>query len=75
MGKKKVNVTVHSKEGTEQVELEVDEELLEPVEDFWCECTEETESHYWPDEFDDEGKRTSKHHWTCATCGLVKQIG
>lgn len=46
------------------------------IEDFWCECEEETESEFHDDEFDSEtGERVSKHHWTCRSCGKVKQIG
>lgn len=30
---------------------------------------------FWDDEFDEEGNRTSKHHYTCVKCKKVVQIG
>jgi len=75
MAKKKVNVTVTDKDGTRIVELDLDEELLQPIEDYWCECEEPGEMEFWPDEFDDAGERISKHHYTCKRCGKVTQVG
>ena len=75
MAKKKTKITVIQDGKSEEIELEVDEELLKPVDDFWCACPKPTDSEYWPDEFDDEGKLVSKHHWTCVVCGQVTQIG
>ena len=45
--------------------------------DGWCTCppNEDRDATYVPDEYDDAGKRTSKHHWTCNTCGGVRQVG
>ena len=75
MAKKKTKITVIQDGKCEEVEMEVDEELLESVEDFWCRCETQTDSEYFPDEFDDEGKLVSKHHWRCVVCGQVTQIG
>jgi hypothetical protein len=75
MAKKKTKITVIQDGQCEEVELEVDEELLQPVDDFWCTCEKQTESQYWPDEFDEAGRLVSKHHWSCLACGRVTQIG
>ena len=45
--------------------------------DEWCTCppNEDRDATYVPDEYDADGKRTSKHHWTCNTCGGIRQVG
>lgn len=40
------------------------------AEKFWCRCGNPSgETNYHPD------THNSKHHWTCADCGKVTQVG
>ena len=40
---------------------------------IWCKCGNTSGvTHYWPD---GKGKLVHKHHYTCADCGKVVQIG
>jgi hypothetical protein len=48
-------------------------------ESFWCECDEQPGINksvtYHADQHDNDGARTSKHHWTCDGCGKTTQVG
>ena len=73
---KSVTVTTHHLDGpptVETVELALPD--IEEPKDFWCDCTESPGSDFHDDVYDDDGRRTEKHHYTCQACGKVTQIG
>ena len=75
---KKTPVEVHTltEDGSEKVEtVELDVPETKEEDDFWCKCEQPTDWDFWDDEFDDEGKLVSKHHYTCSICKKVTQIG
>ena len=76
MPMKSVEVTTWSADGTKSTKtVELDLPNDAPVTDFWCECAEDHGSDFHDDEYDEEGRRTSKHHYTCRSCGKVTQVG